>query len=149
MQNMTLLKLILLMSALLGIILGVAVLIPFVGGFAFFVLLCFVSPLVLGLLLKSDVLRLDNIAESAVLGGIVGFVSYITFSIFFMPVTMILSKVFNYNVNYGVTLALGNANLFIIIVVSIFMGILSATLNAFSGFLTYYVSEILKNMNSK
>lgn len=149
MQNMSLLKVILLMSTLLGFVFGLISPIPYIGGLAFFVLLCFAAPIVLGMLLNIGVLKIDNISESAVLGGIVGFVSYIAFSVVYMPIVLILYKVFNYYVNYGVTLALTNANLFVIVVVSIFMGILSASINAFSGFLTYYLAEVFKNMNDK
>ena len=146
---MSLLKVILLMSTLLGFVFGLISPIPYIGGLAFFVLLCFAAPIVLGMLLNIGVLKIDNISESAVLGGIVGFVSYIAFSVVYMPIVLILYKVFNYYVNYGVTLALTNANLFVIVVVSIFMGILSASINAFSGFLTYYLAEVFKNMNDK
>ena len=146
---MSLLKVILLMSTLLGLVLGLISPIPYIGGLAFFVLLCFSAPIVLGMLLNIGVLKIDNISESAVFGGIVGFVSYLAFSVVYMPIVLILYKVFNYYVNYGVTLALSNANLFIIVTVSIFMGILSASINAFSGFLTYYLAEVFKNMNNK
>ena len=146
---MSLLKVILLMSTLLGLILGLISPIPYIGGLAFFVLLCFSAPIVLGMLLNIGVLKIDNISESAVLGGLVGFVSYLAFSVVYMPIVLILYKVFNHYVNYGVTLALTNANLFVIVVVSIFMGILSASINAFGGFLTYYLAEVFKNMNNK
>lgn len=149
MQNMSLLKVILLMSTLLGLVIGLISPIPYIGGLAFFALLCFSAPIVLGVLLNIGVLKIDNISESAVLGGIVGFVSYLAFSVVYMPIVMILYKVFNHYVNYGVTLALTNANLFVIVTVSIFMGILSASINAFSGFLTYYLAEVFKNMNNK
>ncbi len=146
---MSLLKVILLMSTLLGLVIGLISPIPYIGGLAFLALLCFSAPIVLGVLLNIGVLKIDNISESAVLGGIVGFVSYLAFSVVYMPIVMILYKVFNHYVNYGVTLALTNANLFVIVTVSIFMGILSASINAFSGFLTYYLAEVFKNMNNK
>ena len=149
MQNMSLLKVILLMSTLLGLVIGLLSPMPYIGGLAFFILLCFSAPIVLGMLLNIGVLKIDNISESAVLGGIVGFVSYLAFSVVYMPIVLILYKTFNYYVNYGVTLALTNANLFVIVTVSIFMGILSASINAFSGFLTYYLAEVFKNMNNK
>ena len=137
------------MSTLLGLVIGLLSPMPYIGGLAFFILLCFSAPIVLGMLLNIGVLKIDNISESAVLGGIVGFVSYLAFSVVYMPIVLILYKTFNYYVNYGVTLALTNANLFVIVTVSIFMGILSASINAFSGFLTYYLAEVFKNMNNK
>lgn len=149
MQNMSLLKVIILMSTLLGLIVGLLSPVPYLGAAAFIVLLCFSAPIVLGMLLRIRVLRIDNISESALLGAIVGFISYLAFSVIYMPIVMILYKAFNYYVNYGITLVLNNTNLFVIVMVSIFMGILSASINAFSGFLTYYTAEALKNIKNK
>lgn len=149
MQNMSLLKVILLMSTMLGFVVGLLSPVPYLGALAFIVLLCFSAPIVLGMLLRIKVLRMDNISESALLGAIVGFVSFIAFSLIYMPVVMIMYKIFNYYVNFGVTLALNNSNLFVIIMISIFMGILSAITNAFSGFLTYYIAQTIENINNK
>lgn len=50
-------------------------------------------------------------------------------------------KFFHIASNYGIGLMLNDANAFILIVLSIFMGVLSATVNAFTGFLTFYVID--------
>ena len=66
-----------------------------------------------------------------------------------MPLVVILLKVFKYYVNYGVALALNNSSLWIIILVTVFMGVLSATINAFTGFLTYYIAGFIENIKNK
>ena len=81
------------------------------------------------------------------MGAIAGFVSYLGFSVVYVPISVILMKFFHIAANYGVGLMLGNASFFILVVISVFMGVLSATVNAFTGFLTFYVLEFLNSIN--
>ena len=148
-MNLSLIKLIALISTFLGLILGFLTAVPYIGGVAFFVLICFSALIALTLLIKMNVLTLESVQESATIGAIIGFISFIAFSIIYMPLVLILLKVFKYYTNYGVALALNNSSFWLIIVISLFMAILSATVNAFMGFIVYYVSELLKNMDNK
>lgn len=148
-MNTSLLKLISILSCILGAICGILSLLPFVGGLVFFVLMCLTSVIIMIILMRANILQLESIPESITIGAIIGFVSFIAFSIVYMPLVMFFLKVFNYYTNYGVALSLSNANLFIILVVSIFMAILCATINAFTGFLLFYITEIFKNMNNR
>lgn len=147
-MNLPILKLIVILSGLIGFILGFLSLLPYIGGVMFFILLSFTSLIVILMLDRAKVLEISSIQESVVIGSVVGFLSYIAFSIVYLPCVWILSKVFNYYTNYGIALALNNSNLFVIIVVSMFVAVLSATLNGFVGFVTYYLSEVFRNMNS-
>ena len=146
-MNTSLLKLILILSCFLGAICGFLSLLPFLGGLIFFILLSLSSVIVIIFLMRSNLLQLESIPESITIGSIIGFVSFIAFSIVYMPLVIILMKAFKNYTNYGVALSLSNANLFIIIVVSIFMAVLCATINAFSAFLLYYITEVFKNIN--
>ncbi len=148
-MNKKILKQISLLSLLLGAILGIITTIPFVGTFAFWVLMCFVSTAILLFMVKNELLTINTVQESAILGSIIGFVSFISFSIFYVPIIIVLAKVFQLYTNYGVSMALSNASFGLIVVFVIFMGVLAATLNAFSGFLTYYGINLYKMLNSK
>jgi len=149
MKNTSLLKLISILSCILGAICGFLSLLPYVGGLVFFVLMCLASIIIMIFLMRAKLLNLESTPESITIGAIIGFVSFIAFSVVYMPLVLFFMKVFHYYTNYGVALSLSNANLFIIMVVTIFMGILSATINAFTGFLLFYITEIFKNMNNK
>ncbi len=148
-MNISLIKLIVMFSAFIGVVAGFLSVIPFIGGWIFFILMCLSAVIEMGFLIKIKVLPLDSVQESATIGGLIGFISFIAFSIVYMPLVLILLKVFKYYTNYGVALALNNSSFWIIIFVSLFMAILSATINAFTGFLTYYVSELIKNIQTK
>jgi len=148
-MNISLIKLIVMLSVFVGLVSGFLAAVPYIGGWIFCILICFSSVIVLGFMMWLHLLKLESVQESAVIGGIIGFVSYIAFSIVYMPLVLILLKLFKYYVNYGVALALNNAALWVIIFVSLSLAVLSGVLNAFTGFLTYYVSEFCKNIQNK
>ena len=148
-MNKKILKQICILSLLLGGILGILTVIPFLGTFAFWILMCLASVAVLLFMIKKELLAINSVKESAVLGSIIGFVSFIGFSIFYVPIIIMLAKLFQISPNYGVSMALSNASFGLIVVFVIFMGVLSATLNAFSGFLTYYGIDLYEKLNTK
>lgn len=147
--NFNLLRQISVLSAFFGAILGIITLIPFIGTFSMLFLICFIAPIVIWLLIKYDCLSLSSIKESVIVGAIAGFVAYMGFSVIYIPISVVLMKFFNLAANYGIGLMLNNANFFILTVLSIFMGVLSATVNAFTGFLTFYVIEFVNSINKK
>ncbi|MBR6099495.1 hypothetical protein IKP85_07085 [bacterium] len=148
-MNVSLLKVITMLSCFIGAVCGFIALLPYIGGFAFFTLMCLASVIVMIFLMKLRVLNLESVPESITIGGIIGFVSYLAFSIIYIPCTVILIRFFKYATNYGIALTLGHSNLFVIITISLFLAILSATINAFTGFLIYYIAETFKNMSNR
>lgn len=144
--NYVLFKQIAILSAFFGAVLGVVTLIPIIGVVSFVFLMCFIAPLVIWILIKYNCLSMESMKDSIITGAISGFVSYLGFSIIFVPISVILMKFFHLAANYGVGLMVGNASIFILIVISLFMGVLSATINAFTGFLTYYVIGFINSI---
>ena len=144
--NYILLRQISVLSVFFGLLLGVVTLIPYAGAVSFIFLLCFVAPLVIWILIKYGCLSLSSIKDSVIVGALAGFISYLGFSIVYVPVSVVLMKFFHLAANYGVGFMLQNASFFILIVVSIFMGVLGATVNAFTGFLTFYVIDFLNSV---
>ena len=108
-------------------------------------LICFIAPLVIWTLIKYECLSLNSIKDSIIVGSLSGFISYMGFSIVYVPISIVLMKYFHIAANYGIGLMLNDANVFILIVLSVFMGVLSATINAFTGFLTFYIIDFIKN----
>jgi hypothetical protein len=147
--DLILLKRISILSAFFGAILGFITLIPFIGTFSLVFLLCFIAPLVIWILIKYNCLSLSSIKDSIIVGAIAGAVSYLGFSIIYIPISVVLMKLFHISANYGIGLILVNANFFILVVLSLFMSVLGATVNAFTGFLTFYVIELLNSIERK
>lgn len=145
-MNINLLKQISLLSIFLGLALGVITLIPFINNLAFFILMCLSSTIIIMFLTKLQMLEIETTHQSVILGSIIGFMTFVGFSLLYIPVSIFLIKVFHLASNYGVSIFLSNASFGIMILLVIFMGILSATVNAFSGFLTYYIYGCYKSV---
>lgn len=134
-------------SSVLGGLLALITLLPFIGQIGFFILMCFASVVVILLMMKLELIEFYEVKESVVVGALIGAISYIAFSIIYIPIVIILMKFFGLYSNYGVSLILSSASFWILVVLTVFMAVLSATVNAFSAFLTYYINDIIKGMN--
>lgn len=141
------LKIITLLSIFFGVLAGVIAIIPFIGELAFWLLISVAAPIVIVFLNKNNILEIFTVRQSAVIGAMIGFISFIAFCILYVPITVVLAKFLHYSSNPGVALMLSNASLGIISLLAVFMGILSATINAFSGFVTFFVLEFMKTLN--
>lgn len=148
-MNKTILKQAAFLSVFLGAALGVITVIPFLGDIAFWILMCMSAAVVILFMTKLEMLYVKSVQESAVLGAIIGFISFIGFSVLYIPLIIALAKFFQIYPNYGVSMALSNASCGLIIVLVIFMAVLCATINAFSGFLTYYGMDFFRMLNKK
>ena len=147
--NFILLKQIAILSAFFGAVLGALTLIPYLGVISFVFLICFISPLVIWILVKYNCLSLSSIKDSVITGAISGFIAYMGFSIIYVPISVILMKLFHISANIGVGYMLGNASFFLLLILSLFMGVLGATVNAFTGFLTFYVLDFINSIEKR
>ena len=147
-MNISLLKVITIMSCFIGVICGLVALLPYLNGLAFFVLICLSSIIIVLTLMKMNVLKLESIPESLTMGGIIGFISYIAFSIVYIPLAILLIRVFKYSANYGVSLMLGHSNLFVILIISVFLAAFCATVNGITSLCIYYVCKFIENLNN-
>ena len=147
--NFILLKQIAILSAFFGAVLGALTLIPYLGVISFVFLICFISPLVIWILVKYNCLSLSSIKDSVITGAISGFIAYMGFSIIYVPISVILMKLFHISANIGVGYMLGNASFFLLLILSLFMGVLGATVNAFTVFLTFYVLDFINSIEKR
>lgn len=140
------------LSAILGGILGVLTLIPFVRNFSFMILILCISAVIIVYMKKNDLIGIIDVKEGAVLGAIIGFVSFIAFSIVFMPLVMLVGWFLGlfkipYN-TYGINIFF-QTGFFVLVMLVVFLGILSALMNAFSGLVTAYLYEILTGIKKE
>jgi hypothetical protein len=135
------------LSAILGGILGAITLVPFVNTFSFLLLMLAVSAVVIVYMKKNDLIGIIDVKEGAVLGGIIGFVAFIAFSIVFVPLASILGLIFKGY--YPYVLYLVKDGFFVLILLVVFMGILSALMNGFAGLVTAYVYEFLSGIKKE
>ena len=144
--NFILLRQISILSAFFGAIAGVITIIPYIGIYSFIFLLCFIAPIVVWLLYKYNCITLSSVKDGIIVGSIAGFIAYIAFSVIYIPISIILLKTLNYTANYGIGLMLNNAGVFLLTVTSIFLSVVGATINGFTGFITFYLIEFLNSL---
>ena len=89
---------------------------------------------------------MNSIKDGIITGAIAGFVAYMAFSVVYIPISVVLIKLLHFSANYGIGIMLNNAGFFILTVVSLFLGVVGATVNAFTGFLSFYVIDFLKSV---
>ncbi|MCI1273720.1 MAG: hypothetical protein LKG27_04720 [Clostridiaceae bacterium] len=145
-MNIIVLRQLAILSLLLGGVLGIITLIPFLGTLSFIILMFCAAAIIMWFMLKVELLDISSNKESIVTGAIIGFISFIGFSIIYLPLVAILGRIFHLYMQYGISLFLGVGSFGVILMLVIFMAILCATTNAFGGFLTYYGMEFLKSI---
>lgn len=147
-MNKSILKIIVLLSIFLGVVSGMLTIVPYVGEIIFWVLITVSAPVVILFMTKQNILEVYTVRQSVVIGSLIGFAAFLAFCAVYIPAVILIAKFFNYSSNYGVTMFLANASFWLIVLISIFMAVLSATINAFSGFVTFYLIEFTKSLNN-
>lgn len=149
-MNPLLIKQTSILSAILGGILGVLTLIPFLGGFSFFFLIIFLSAVIIIYMKKNDLIGIIDTRDGAILGAIIGFVSFIAFAVVFVPIAAILGSFLKiYSYLGWLAMLFNTAGFFVLIMLIIFMGLFSALMNAFSGMATAYLYETLSGVKKE
>ncbi len=138
-MDKSLLKEILLISALLGCILAGISLIPFLAKITVFLLMTVVSLAVIIYLRRLGKLELFTVKESIFIGAICGFVSYFVFSMVFLPIVYVLNLFVPITYLGGLVLVLKLANFPLLLMFTIFISLVSVIFNAFSSLLYYYI----------
>lgn len=137
-SNKIFLKQLLTLSGVLGLILGVITIIPFICNFSFFALMLLAAPLLFVYMKKINMLGYVEPKQGAIYGSIIGFVSFIGFSISFVPLATIIGFLYKGSYYLGVSL-LFRSGIFVTFMMVLFVAILSALMNAFSGLVTMYI----------
>ena len=126
------------LSGVLGLILGVLTIIPFVCNFSFFALIVLAAPIILFYMKKLDMIGILDVKQGAMYGAIVGFISFLAFSVSFVPLATVVGLLYKGSFYLGVSL-LVRSGFFVIVMMVFFVAILAALMNAFSGLVTIYI----------
>lgn len=148
-MNKFIVKNIVILSLILGGILGLLAPIPYVGTVMLFAALLLAAPLVIVYLIMDSKLDLTTTKDSIITGALIGFCANISFSAAYSIVMALLAKVFHYTSNFFLSAMITNSPIWLLLVFIIFIGVLCAVTNAFSGFVTYYVINFIRDMYEK
>lgn len=148
-MNPILIKQTSILSAILGGILGIITLIPFIRNFSFLLLILCISAVIIVYMKKNDLIGIIDVREGALLGAIIGFVSFIAFSIVFIPLAALIGLIFKGYFMFWLVPLLKYSGFFVLIMLVVFLGLLSALINAFTGLVTAYVYEALTGIKKE
>jgi len=161
--NILLLKQISIISAICGAILGVITIVPYINIFSFTILMLFLSAGVLVYMKHNNLIGIFDLREGSIFGAVIGFVSFIAFSVVFIPLDIFLgflTKGIHALINFipvhtSFLLYFFNnfGGIVVLVMLTIFVGLLSALMNAFTALITAYfyeaVSGIKKETNNE
>lgn len=137
-MNELLLKRIAFLSLILGVVMGVITVIPFISSLSFLALMVLASVIVIIYMKKKNFIGYIDPKEGSIFGAIIGFISFIGFCLSFLPLASIIGLIYKGSFYIGVSLIV-RAGLFVIILMVLFVAMLSALINAFSGLVTAYI----------
>ena len=137
------------LSLIAGGILGLFAPIPYLGTVILFTVLFLIAPLVMVYMIMDGKFDVVEVKNSIIAGAITGFSVNFSFSFVYALMMVILAKVFKYSSNFFLTSMIINSPFWLLFVFVAFIGVLFATTNAFSGFLTYYVINFIRDNYEK
>lgn len=149
-MNLLLLKQISLISIFAGAILGFITIVPYLSFLSFMLLIICLSAFVIVYLKQNDLIGIISVREGCIFGALVGFVSFIAFSVVYTPLSMLLGWLFPAYTQGFLRFFLTSFGSFVVMVMlMILMAGISALFNAFSGLVTAYVYELITGVKKE
>ena len=143
-MNLLLLKQLSILSAFAGVILGLVTIVPYLSLFSFLILVSCLSAFVLVYLKQNEFIGLISIREGCIFGAVIGFVSFIAFSIVYAPISMLLGWLIPaYTQGFLRFFMTSFGSVVVMILLMILMAGISAMFNGFTGLVTVYVYELI------
>lgn len=143
MTKNSLIKIISVVCLLVGAIMGIIALIPFLSFWIFLLVMLSIAPFIIIYFKNLKLIGNIDIEQGLFYGGISGFLAFIGFSITFFPIAFIIDIIFKTQTFLWVSVVFKNFTFLIGII--ILSALLSALLNMFTGFITIYIYQYFKN----
>lgn len=149
-MNLLLLKQLSILSAFAGAILGLITIIPYLSMLSFLILILCLSAFVLVYLKQNDFIGLISIKEGCIFGAVIGFVSFIAFSIVYAPLSMILGALIpSYTQGFLRFFMSSFGSVVVMLLLMVLMAGISALFNGFAGLVTAYVYELVTGLKKE
>jgi len=140
------------LSIIIGIFLGIITLIPLVNCLACLAY-SLIGAIVVFYFKRNNLVGVITLQEGALIGAVSGFVSFISASAVYLPLSYLINLIF-YSANTKTVLHIASSflvtsfNLFVIIMLVFFMAILSSLFNAFSALAVAFIYEKVEKLPS-
>ena len=149
MINSLLLKQISILSALAGAILGFLTIFPILNIFTITILVICLSVFILVYMKRENLIGAFDLKEGAILGCVIGFVSFIAASVVYIPLDIILGLIPPFAAHFKMRFFFTSfGGVFVLVMLVFFVALLSALMNAFAGLAMSYVYELLSGLDN-
>ena len=149
-MNLLLLKQLAVLSAFAGAILGLVTIVPYVSAISFTILIFFLSAFVLAYLKQNDLIGIISVREGCIFGAVIGFVSFLAFSIVYSPISMLLGWLIPaYTQGFLRFFMTSFGSIVVMILLMILMAGISALFNGFAGLVTAWVYELISGIKKE
>ena len=149
-MNLLLLKQISILSAFAGAMLGLITVVPYLSFLSFMILILCLSAFVLAYLKQNDLIGIISIREGCIFGAIIGFISFLAFSIVYAPISMLLGWLIPaYTQGFLRFFLTSFGSVIVMILLMILMAGISALFNGFAGLVTAYVYEMITGIKKE
>ena len=143
-MNMLLIKQLSILSAVVGVILGLITVIPYVSLFSFILLLTCISAFILIYLKQNDLIGILSIKEGCISGAIVGFVSFLTFAVVYAPISIVVGTLIPaYPQKHFIYFITDFGTFIVTLFIILFIAGISALFNGFTGLITAYLYQMI------
>ena len=149
-MNLLLLKQLAILSAFAGAILGFVTVIPYVSMFSFLILILFLSAFVLAYLKQNEFIGIISVREGCIFGSVIGFVSFIAFSLVYTPISMLLGWLIpSYTQGFLRFFMTSFGSMIVMVLLMLLMAGISALFNGFAGLVTAWVYELVSGVKKE
>lgn len=149
-MNVLLLKQICLLSALVGLGVGIITIIPFIGSIAFMSYFLLIAAFLIVYLKRNGILGDLTIKEGGIIGSVVGVSSFLGFCVTYVPLIIIKQFIFYDFIGKMIAASFTSILTFIgLLFMILFTALLCGLMNCFSGAVTVYVYKILSELNKE
>ena len=149
-MNKLLLREMSILSLILGLICGIAVMVPFAGTIVILFLLFLSSVTVYFYMKKKNALGLFEPKAAAMYGGVIGFISFLGFCATMIPIALILSIKYTSSwftfIKQIFSFGFINGGLLLLMLVG-FMAVMSGIFNAFTSMLAVFAMQAIEGTN--
>ena len=150
MINELLLKQVAILSAIAGGALGVLTIFPYINIFSVSILVICLAAGILVYMKRENLIGIFDMKEGAILGGVIGFVSFIAAAVVYIPIDIILGLIPIFKAHFIMRFFFNSfGSIIVLIMLIFFIALLSALMNAFAGLATSYVYELLTGLKKE
>ena len=149
-MNLLLLKQLSILGAIVGAFAGLIATIPVLFWICILIAMFWISAFVLVYLKQNNFIGIINVREGSIFGALIGFVSFIAFSIIFIPISSLLGLIFkSYSLDVLKFFMNDFGSFIVLILLIISTAGLAALFNGFTGLITAYIFELVTGIKKE